>query len=205
MAIITLNEYKTHAGITGDGDNARLQDVIDEATAALRKACYRDPNTGFEAATRTEDYTSSSGELQLREYPVSSITSITSILSDNTLGTAVDSSRYSLDTMLGIVTLNDAQQGRVIRDADADREVLSDWSWNPRWNRVRVVYVTPAPAADVKGAVKRMVDGLYSSIRRDTSIASQSLGGWSVSYASPEAAAAAQLGLLRHLRGGGVL
>ncbi len=205
MAIITLAEYKTHARITGTGDDTRLQDVIDEATAALRKAAYRDRLTGFEAATRTEDYESDSGELQLREYPVSSITSITPILSDNTLGTAVDSSRYRLNSDLGLVTLNDSQQGRVIRDADADREVLSDWSWNPRWNRVRVVYVTPAPGADVKGAVKRMVDGLYSSIGRDQSLASQSLGGWSVSYASPEAAAAAQLALIGSLRGGGVL
>lgn len=205
MAIITLADYKTHAGITGDGDNSRLQDIIDEAHAALRRAAFRDMSNGFESATRTEDYESTTGELQLKEYPVTSVTSITPINDDNTLGTAIDSTKYRLDKVLGIVSLNGSQNGRVIIDADADREVLGTWRFEPRFNRVRVVYVSDAPAADVKGAVKRMVDGLYSSVRRDHSIGSQSLGGWSVSYTSADEAARHQLGLIRSLRGGGVV
>ena len=44
----------------------------------------------MESATRTEDYeATNAGTLQLREFPVTSITSITPILADNTLGTAI--------------------------------------------------------------------------------------------------------------------
>jgi hypothetical protein len=41
-----------------------------------------------------------------------------------------------------------------------------------------------------------MVDGLYASIRKDNGIASQSLGSWSVTYASPQIAAQANADLL---------
>jgi hypothetical protein len=203
--IVTLPEYKTHAGITGTADDARLADILDEAHAALRRACNRDLTTGFEAITRTEDYATDYGELQLKEYPVSSITSITRINDDNTLGVAIPATDYRLESSIGVVTLNASQNGRVIKDADTDREVISSWQYEPRFVRVRVVYVSSAPAADVKGVIKRMTDGLYSGVRRDPSIASQSLGAWSVSYASASEAAQQNLHLIRSLRGGGVL
>ena len=205
MAIVTLAEYKTHAGITGTADDTRLQNILDEAHAALRRMCDRDLSNGFEAATRTEDYQTDSGELSLREFPVSSITSITPINDDNTLGDAIDSTKYRVDARFGIVTYNGTQNGRVVRDADSDREVISTWQWMPRWGRVRVVYVTAAPAAGVKGAICRMVDGLYSSIGRDTALRSQSLGAYSVTYATPDEAARAQLHLFSTFRGAGVI
>jgi hypothetical protein len=205
LAIVTLTEYKTHAGITGTADDTRLQDILDEAHAALRRMCNRDLSNGFESATRTEDYETDSGEIGLREFPITSITSITPINDDNTLGDAVDSTTYRVDLRFGLVTYNGTQNGRVIRDADSDREVLSTWQWSPRWNRVRVVYVSAAPAADVKGAIKRMVDGLYASVRMDRGLRSQSLGGWSVTYATPDEAAKAQMSLMQTFRGAGVL
>lgn len=205
MAIITLADYKTHAGITGTGDDTRLQNVIYEAEAALRRACNRSLSNGFESATRTEDYYSDSGTLQLKEYPVTSITSITQLLDDNTTGNVFESTGYRLDNELGVVTMNGTQNGRIVVDADMDREVLSTWRWEPQFGRVRVVYVSDAPAADVTGAVKRMVDGLYANIRRDFNIGSQSLGGWSVSYTSADEAARHQMKLIYSLRGAGVL
>lgn len=205
MAIVTLAEYKTHAGITGTADDTRLQNIIDEAHAALRRMCDRDLSNGFESATRTEDYVSDSGELALREFPLSSVTSITPINDDNTLGSAIDSTTYRVDLRFGIVTYNGTQNGRVVRDADADREVFSNWGWVPRWNRVRVVYVSAAPAADVKGAIYRMVDGLYASIGRDSALRSQSVGAYSVTYATPDEAARAQMHLFSTFRGAGVV
>lgn len=205
MAIVTLAEYKTHAGITGTADDTRLQDIIDEAHAALRRMCNRDLSNGFESATRTEDYETDSGEIALREFPVSSVTSVSPINDDNTIGDAVDSTKYRVDLRFGLVTYNGTQNGRVVRDADSDREVMSTWQWSPRWNRVRVVYVSAAPAADVKGAIKRMVDGLYASVRMDRGLKSQSLGAWSVTYATPDEAAKAQMALMQTFRGAGVL
>lgn len=204
-ALITVNEYKTYAGISGNGDDSRLAVIISEASAAFRRALSRNLSNGFEAATRTEDYYTDSAELQLREYPLTSVTSITPLLDDNSLGTAIDSTRYRVDLDSGVVTFNGAQNGRVVSDADSDREVISSWEWVPRFNRVRVVYVTGAPADDIKGAVMRVTDYLYASIRRDPTLASQSLGGWSVSYAAADQAAANVLNLVRPFRGGGVL
>jgi hypothetical protein len=162
-------------------------------------------SNGFESATRTEDYQSDSAELQLREYPVTSVTSITPINDDNTLGTEIDSTRYRLEARFGIVTFNSAQNGRAIRDADTDREVLSYWTWNPRFNRVRVVYVSSAPAADLKHGLFQYVDALYSSIGRDLSISSTGLGSYSVSYASPEAALRSLMDILAPYRGSPVI
>jgi hypothetical protein len=205
MAVVTLNDYKTWAGISGTGDDTRLQVLIDGAHAAARRFCGRSLSNGFESATRTEDYVSESGDLQLAEFPVTSITSITPIDENNNLGTAFDSTSYRLDASTGIVTLNASDNGRTFVDAFANTSELSDWSFRPRFRRVRVVYVSDAPAADVKIALFRMVDGLYASIRKDPSLASQSLGSWSVSYASPEAAASAQASLLNPFSSGSIL
>ena len=206
MALITLAEYKTYAGISGTGDDTRLQVIIDEATAAFRRATGRSLSNGFEAVSpRTEDYYTEGPFLQVREFPLTSVTSITPIADDNSLGSAIDSTLYRVDLDTGIIEFNGAQNGRVVLDADTSQETISTWQWVPRWNRVRVVYVTGAPAADVKGAVMRITDYLYGSIRRDPSIASQSLGGWSVSYAAADQAAATVLNLIRSFRGGGIL
>lgn len=205
MALITVAQYKTYAGISGTGDDTRLAVIIAEAEAAFRRQCSRDMSNGFEAATRTEDYYADSAELQLREFPITSVTSVTPIANDNTLGSALDSGLYRVDLQLGLITFNGAQNGRVVSDADSDRELISTWEWVPRFNRVRVVYVTGAAAADQIGALYRITDMLYNSIRRDPTIASQNLGGWSISYAAADQAAAHVLNLIRPFRGGGVL
>lgn len=205
MAIITLAEYKTWAGITGTADDTRLQVLIDAAHAAARRYCGRSLTNGFESATRTEDYVSDSGTIRLKEYPVTSITSITPIDDTNTLGTALASTTYRLDASSGIVTLNGSDNGRVFYDDDEDTSASSDWSFSPRFGRVRVVYVSEAAAADVDMALYRMVDGLYASIRKDPSVASQTIGNWSVTYATADIAAKAQADLLNPFRAGGIL
>lgn len=202
MAIITLTQYKTWAGISGTADDTRLQVVIDSVHAAVRRYCGRSLTNGFESATRTEDYESDSAELQLREWPVTSITSITPIDTSNNLGTAFDSTAYELDSRTGIVKLNGAETGRYFYDDDAHL-VSGGWGWVPKWGRVRVVYVNTAHADDVHLAMYRAIDGVYASIRRDSGVASQSLGNWSVSYRSAEEGIAAQNALLAPYRSGG--
>lgn len=205
MAIITLAEYKTHAGLSGTADDTRLQNLIDSAHAAVRRYCGRDLSTGFESTTYTQDYETDAGELQLREFPVTSITSITPIDSTNTLGTALDSSTYRVESRTGIVKLNGTDNGRVIRDGDDDAVSLSDWGWQPRFGRVRVVYVASAGAADVDLAICRMVDMMLASVRNDPRIGSQSLGNWSVTYAAAEESTKAVAYLLDPFRDAGVL
>lgn len=202
MAIITLTQYKTWAGISGTADDTRLQVVIDAAHAAVRRYCGRSLTNGFESATRTEDYESDTAELQLREWPVTSITSITPIDTSNNLGTALDSTTYSLDARTGIVKLNGAETGRVFYDDD-EHLVAGGWGWVPSFGRVRVVYVSTAHADDLHLAMYRTVDGVYAGIRRDSGVASESLGNWSTSYRSAEEGIAAQHALLAPYRSGG--
>ena len=202
MAIVTLSQYKVWAGISGTADDTRLQVVIDAVHAAVRRYCGRALTNGFETATRTEDYVSDSGELQLKEWPVTSITSITPIDTSNTLGTAFDSSAYRVDLPTGIVTLNSAEAGRYFYDDD-EHLVDGGWGWVPKWGRVRVVYVNDAAAADVEMALYKTIDGVYAGIRRDSGVASQSVGNWSISYRSAEEGIAAQNALLAPYRSGG--
>lgn len=196
MAIVTLSDYKTWAGISTSTDDTRLQVLIDSAHAAARRYCGRDLSNGFEAATRTQDYTVNAYELQLEEFPLTSITSITPIGLDNTLGNVLDSTEYYVDLDTGIVRMNGSENRRIFIDTYHNTGVVSNWDWRPNFQRVRVVYVTGAPPADIKTALFRMVDGLYASIRKDMGLASQSLGSWSVSYASPDVAAKAQASIL---------
>ena len=193
--IVNLAAYKTWAGITTSTDDTRLQVLLDSAHAAVRRYCGRDLSNGFEAATRTEDYTVDSYEMQLNEFPLTSITSITPFNLDNTLGNAIDSTDYYAELDSGLVRWNGAQNNRVFIDTYHNTGVISNWDWRPSFQRVRVVYVTGAPPADLKTAIFRMVDGLYASIRKDNGIASQSLGSWSVTYASPQIAAQANADL----------
>jgi hypothetical protein len=196
MAIVTLSDYKTWAGISTSTDDTRLQVLIDSAHAAARRYCGRDLSNGFEAATRTQDYTVNAYELQLEEFPLTSITSITPIGLDNTLGNVLDSTEYYVDLDTGIVRMNGSENRRIFIDTYHNTGVVSNWDWRPNFQRVRVIYVTGAPPADIKTALFRMVDGLYASIRKDMGLASQSLGSWSVSYASPDVAAKAQASIL---------
>lgn len=196
MAIVTLSDYKTWAGITGTSDDTRLQVLLDSAHAAVRRYCGRDLSNGFEAATRTEDYLVETYEMQLNEFPLTSITSIKHYNLDNTLGDAIASTEYFIELDTGVVRWNGANNNRIFIDTYNNLGVSNNWNWRPNFQRVQVVYVTGAPPADIKTALYRMVDGLYASIRKDMGIASQSLGGWSVTYASPDVAAKAQASLL---------
>lgn len=202
MAILTLAEYKVWAGISGTADDTRLQKLIDYAHVAMRRYCGRSLTDGFESATRTEDYDVDASELQLREWPVTSITSITPILADNTTGTALETTEYHVDLATGVVSYNVGQNGRTFLDDDTDTSSLSDWSWRPNFARCRVVYVNAAPPDDIEMALCRMVDAGLASIRVDPRIAGQSLGNWSVTYAAVDAATNAQALLLGPYRSG---
>jgi len=202
VAILTLAEYKEWAGITGTGDDSRLQTLIDYAHVAMRRYCGRSLTDGFESATRTETYEVDASELVLKEWPITSITSITPILADNTAGTALDSTTYHVDLSTGVVSLNAGQNGRAFTDDATSGVTMSDWAWRPNFGRCTVVYVSAAPPDDIEMALCRMVDGLYASVRSPGGVASQSLGQWSVSYTSPTEAAAGQATLLAPYRSG---
>ena len=203
MAILTLAEYKVWAGITGTGDDSRLQKLIDYAHVAMRRYCGRSLTDGFESATRTEIHDVDASQLTLKEWPITSITSITPILGDNTAGTALDSTTYHVDTATGVVSFNGYGNGRTFLDDDTGVESISDWSWQPNFGCCTVVYVNAAPADDIEMALCRMVDMM--NVRLPAGIISQSLGQSSVTFATAEQAAAEQALILGPYRSGGSL
>lgn len=188
MALVTLATYKTDRGITGTAFDTPLQRALDVAHAKLRRYCGRSLTDGFESATREEDYETDGPTLFLREWPVTSITSITPIDDSNGLGTAHVSTTYAADLAAGTVKLNGSVNGRVANDDGAQ-----GWGWSSTWGRVRVVYVNTAAAADVVDAVYRLTDTVWAFRGAPVGVASHSLGNWSVTYATPEAAQAAIL------------
>lgn len=197
MAIITTSNYKTYAGITTTAYDAQLGVIINAVEDAARRQLGRSLSNGLESATRTEDYeATNAGTLQLREFPVTSITSITPIMGDNTLGTAMDSTTYHANLRTGLVYLNGSSSGRAFYDDDEDIGPRSDWSVQPAFARVRVVYVSDAAESDLLVALYRMVDGSFASIKVDPNIASQSLGNWSVNYRDAAATVETNMHLL---------
>lgn len=202
MAILTLTEYKLLARITGTGDDTRLQKLLDMAHAAARRYCGRSPTDGFESATRTEIHDVDASQLTLKEWPITSITSITPILPDNTAGTALDSTTYHVDTATGVVSFNGYGNGRTFLDDDTGVESISDWSWQPNFGRCTVVYGSAAPADDIEFALFQMVNMMDGKGSAPSGITSQSLGQWSVTYASADQAAAAMSQILGPYRSG---
>lgn len=202
VAIITLTQYKTWAGISGTSDDSRLQEILDAAHAELRRYCGRSLTNGFETATRTEDYDVDASELQVKEWPVTSLTSVTPILSDNTLGSALESTEYHIDLTTGVISYNNAQNGRVFYDSFNDTETIAGWGWRPNFGRVRVVYVNEAAAADIRMALYRMVDTMYASVQRGNNVQSESLGQYSVTYVSAADALQSVTSMLNKYRSG---
>jgi hypothetical protein len=203
VAIITRANYKTYAGITGTAYDNQLDIIIAGVQHEARRALGRNLGNGLEDATRTEDYeATNAGTLQLREHPISSITSISPIDASNTVGTAFDSTSYHADLRTGIVYLNGSQNGRSFYDDDEDTGPRSDWGWQPSFGRVRVVYVTPAAESDLILALYRMVDAGMAAIKVDPTIASQSLGNWSITRRTADDAIRASMSLLKPFASG---
>jgi len=154
-ALITLANYKAYASITSTDTtrDAALQVMIDAATEALRRYASRSTTDGFSSATRTEAYDGNDTEfLELREFPVTSITSITYVANDGTT-TTVDSTAYRLeDAQWGIVAKLAAISGRfaltrsyLYGSVMARASVIDRWGVSPNWmegiQNYSVVYV----------------------------------------------------------------
>lgn len=179
MAVITRANYKTYAGISGTDYDAQLDIIIAGVEDYARRMLGRSMSDGLESATRTEDYEpTNAGTLQLREHPVTSITSISPIDAANEVGTAFDSSTYHADLRTGLVYLNGADTGRGF--SDDEYGLRSGWGWQPSFGRVRVVYVSAAAESDLVLALYRLVDAGMAAVKSDPTEQSQSLGNWSI-------------------------
>lgn len=192
MALTTTSEYKTYAGVSGSTNDARYATLISAAEAYIKRYTGR----SFESATFTHTFDGSGGEsLQLREWPVTSITSVTQIYDDGTTQ-VLDASTYRFDgtTNNGILyrvftgrgrfgAYNAAQFGRW--EPGPFQRFGNGYVWDMGYQNYRVVYVagyTTIPD-ELKLLVWKIVDVWFAGAGQDASLQSESIGSYSYTRA----------------------
>lgn len=203
MAIASLSEYKAWAGITGSSEDSILTTLLSAAQAAMERLCGRQ----FDEATVTETVNGTGGEtIQIRRFPVSILTDV-EVRTGLSSWSELDPSTYRLVPETGILYSLGYTPARVpVASADLDDLGVSYstfagggcWPSEPQSVRLSYVggYSAAAMPADLKVALYRMVDGLYAARRRDMAVKAESIGAYSVTYATPDEAAVAQRALL---------
>ncbi len=193
MALDTATAYKAYTGSTVS--DSIVTSAIASAQAAMERYCGRDA-AGFESATWTELYDGTGCEwLQLRHWPITSITSV-STRDDKTTYTAIAATSYDATTR-GRLYLLDAV-----------------WSWNglasvfsegtQNWKVVYVGGYSSLPA-DLVNACRMMVTRLLSVRDVDPTLQSESVGSYSWTAANVEEALAQVAGMLDPFKTGGAI
>lgn len=187
MALITLTEYKTYAGISGSGNDTALQVLIDAAIDAIERFCGRDAG-GFESGTKTEYYDGNASEyLMLKSWPVTAVTSVKTLSSDSLTLTTMDSTSYRIHNSRNLVRTG-VRRGRFVYEDFAVGEIpdlLPAFDVQPQFQEglgnVQVVYTggfTTVPSS-LKLACYRLADMMWSNRRRDPAFQSESIGTYS--------------------------
>lgn len=207
-SLISIAEYKVWAGISGTAQDALLTVLVDAVSAEVRRWCDRNLTNGFESASRTERY-SGMGEqtIQLTEWPVASITSVTVYTADGT-AEVLDSSTYRVNGDSGVLSRIDPKRARfpVTAFGSVDATFSTQPWFEEGFDNVQVVYTggySTIPA-DLKMACYRLTDLAYSARGRNFALASESLGQYSYSNANPKATNEIKAEVLRAYMTGGV-
>ena len=201
MALITRANYKTYRGETTTTYDSVFDILITSAEAEVRRYCDRNSSTGFQSATYTENYeVQGDAELQLRETPITSITTVKIRDDTGTLGTALTSTTYNVELDTGILHLTGVCEGRYAT-AGVDGWPVQSVGYGDSWgaspnlgygrNRVQVVYVggyTTIPG-DLVQALYEYIDWKFARRGRDTTLQSESLGAYSYTRSTPSDAA----------------
>jgi len=163
MSLDTLANVKTRLGITGTSDDTFIGLLQDSADSAIANYCCRD----FEGGTFTEYFPGGSEFVHLRNFPVSSVTSV-KVDASRTFGseTVVSTSDYVVQTDRGVIQsvagpfLSSKRDGLVNSD-------ISIWTRGPRV--VQVVYTTATSSVpnDVKEAYARLVGHWYRKVKTE--------------------------------------
>jgi hypothetical protein len=163
MALDTLANVKARLGITSSADDTFIGLLQDSADTAIGNYCDRD----FAGGTFTEYHSGGSEFVHLRNFPVTSVTSV-KVDAARAFGseTVVSISDYVTHTDRGVIQsvsgpfLPRQREGLVNSD-------VRIWTRGPRV--VQVVYATATSAvpADVKEAYARLIGHWYRKVKTE--------------------------------------
>ena len=208
-SLALLSVYKTWLGIASTTYDTALQLVLDSASAEIRRWCGRDETTGFATATRTEYYDGNDEvTIQLREFPITSITSVSVRYAGGSTDT-LDSTSYRVENTTGLLARIDATRGRFV-SMRSDLQVPSGtFLPEPRFpqgfGNITVVYVggySTIPS-DLQMACMRMSDIMWSARGRDPTLTSEKIGDYSYTRDGADAVASIKTNLIQAYRTAG--
>jgi len=191
MSLTSASEYKTYAGISGSTYDSRLATLVSAAEAFVARYCGRT----FESATYTHTFDGSGNDtLQLRAWPVTSITSVTEIYIDGTTE-AYDSDTYRFDSASGVLSRVFTGKGRWLGVPASEftrwgsteyQRFGSGYVFPQGYQNIRVVYVGGYATIpdDLKLLVWKIVDVWFKGSGQDHSMQSESIGDYSYTKGS---------------------
>ena len=200
-SLISIAEYKVWAGISGTAQDALLTVLVDAVSMEVRRLCDRNLTNGFESTSRTERYDGTDeATIQLIEWPVSSITSVTLYTAGGDTE-VLDADTYRVNGDSGVLSRIDPVLGRF--PVTAFGTVNATFSVQPWFDQgfdnVEVVYTGGYATipADIKMACYRLTDLAYAARGRNMGIQSESLGGYSYTNMDPAKTTAIKAELIR--------
>lgn len=180
MALTSISEYKTYAGISGTSEDTRLTALLAVAEDIVKKIGGRE----FESATYTETHDGDgAAAIILTERPVASITSVVYVSPDGDTS-AIESDTYALNAKAGTLRRVGYQHGPSFTSMPVSAPGYGPVNcWPIGKQNIRVVYsggYTTIPQG-LRLAVWRVIDYLRSDAGRNPQMASESLGPYSYS------------------------
>ena len=207
-SLALLAAYKSWVGITANTWDTPLQTALDAASAEIRRWCGRDETTGFASATWTEYYSGNNeAVIQLREFPVSSVTSVTVRYAEGSTET-LDTTSYRVNSRTGLLSRIDVSRGRFASMRSDSQVTSGTFMPSPRWpdgfDNITVVYVGGYATipSDLQMACMRVADLMYPSRGRDGSLISETIGEYSYTRDAADKVDAIKASLMRAYRTG---
>ena len=189
--LTTVSDVKTYLGVTGSGSDTLIGALLDAAEQMIRDRAGR-PD-GWTQAVFTQVFSGEwSDRLTLRNTPVDLTYGSTAVSVD---GLALASTQYSIDAERGIVGLTYGSGSATYSDAPYRRFIPNLFrrrspNLGDGWRTVTVTYrggYTTIPAS-LTMAAKMLTRLLFLDRKSNPAMASESLGNYSYSRVSGEAA-----------------
>ena len=187
--LVSRTDYKTWRNITGTALDTFIDQILGWVSSDIRQFCGRDLTNGFESATRTEIYSGpDDAMIQLREWPITSITSVTQRYAGGSTQ-VLPSTTYRADTDTGLLSRIDVTRGRFASFTATYLGQAGDFLPSPRFEEgfgnFSIVYV--GGYATIPGGLQKaaclLADMLFNGRGADQSLQSESLGQYSYTRA----------------------